>query len=259
MDADIALIRADNPSPLTLEGTNTWVVGRDPCLVVDPGPALPAHVEAVAAEVRRRGGAAWILLTHDHLDHAGAVEPLRALLSDPPLAAARHPGAVDPTTLGDGHGFRAVPTPGHAPDHLAYLFEGDVAATGDAVLGSGSVFIAPDPGALRGYLEALGALRSLGLRHLLPGHGPRVDDPEAKLDQYVSHRLARERALLDALRDGLRSIDALLDRAWADVPPHLRLPATVTLAAHLDKLEEEDRLPGGVERPDLAPLRGRQH
>jgi glyoxylase-like metal-dependent hydrolase (beta-lactamase superfamily II) len=227
-------------------------VGRDPAWVVDPGPALPVHVEAVAAEVARRGGAGGIALTHDHPDHAEGVgalrERLRASGAAPPVAAMR--GAVD-VRVGDGERvgpFQALATPGHAPDHLAYVL-GGVAFTGDAVLGEGSVFVAPDPGALAGYLAGLERLRALRLALICPGHGPLVEDPDAKLAEYAAHRSAREHALLAALDAGARTIDELLDRAWADAPAILRPAATVTLAAHLDKLADEDRLPEGVERP----------
>ncbi|HEX4691001.1 MAG TPA: MBL fold metallo-hydrolase, partial [Solirubrobacteraceae bacterium] len=138
---DVALVRADNPSALTLTGTNTWVLGRDPAWVVDPGPLLGAHVEAVAAEVERRGGAGGIALTHDHIDHVEAVDALRERLGGTtPVAAARHPADV---RLGDGDTFgplRALAVPGHADDHLV-LVAGPVAFTGDAVLGQGSVFV----------------------------------------------------------------------------------------------------------------------
>jgi glyoxylase-like metal-dependent hydrolase (beta-lactamase superfamily II) len=111
------------------------------------------------------------------------------------------------------------------------------------------VFVAPDPGALRGYLDGLARLRALGLRAIAPGHGPLVTDPDARLDAYVAHRLERERRLVAALAAGGRTAGALLDAAWSDVPAALRPAAAITLAAHLDKLDEEGRLPAGVERP----------
>ena len=117
------------------------------------------------------------------------------------------------------------------------------------MLGEGSVFIAPDPQALTGYLEGLRKLRELPLDVLLPGHGPVVAEPHAKLDQYMSHRLDRERRLVAALALGARSVDEMLDAAWTEVPEVLRPAATVTLAAHLDKLADEGRLPKGVQRP----------
>jgi glyoxylase-like metal-dependent hydrolase (beta-lactamase superfamily II) len=245
---DIALIRAENPGPFTLSGTNTWIVGRDPCWIVDPGPALDEHVAAVVAEATVRGGAAGIALTHGHVDHSEAV-PAVVAATGAPVAAMAFPGAGVRLADGDAFGpLTAIATPGHAPDHLAFV-AGTACLTGDAVLGQGSVFVAPDPGALRGYLAALERLRALELDLLCPGHGPAVEDPQAKLGEYIGHRLDRERRLVEALGDGLRGVDELLARVWDDAPEALRPAAAVTLAAHLDKLAEEGRLPDGVERP----------
>jgi glyoxylase-like metal-dependent hydrolase (beta-lactamase superfamily II) len=207
---DVELVRAANPSPLTLSGTNTWLVGRDPCWVVDPGPDLAEHVAAVLEAAAPRGGIGGIAVTHDHADHVGAVPGLVAGAGgDVAVHAARLPGAVV-TVDGDAVGpLRAIAVPGHAPDLLCFALGHAVCFTGDAVLGEGSVFIAPDPGALAGYLAGLERLREHGFAVLAPGHGPVVLD--------------------------------------ADVPDGLRLPATVTLVAHLDKLAEEGRLPEGVE------------
>lgn len=249
---DVAVVRADNPSPFTLGGTNTWVVGRDPAWIVDPGPALPAHVAAVAAAVRQRGGLGGIALTHDHPDHAEGLSLVRERFPGAPVAAARGPVEL-PLRDGERAGpFEVLATPGHAPDHLTYVL-GEIAFTGDAVLGEGSVFIAPDPGALAGYLAGLERLRARGLALICPGHGPLVEDPAAKLAEYVEHRLERERALIGALASGARTIDELLDTAWADAPDLLRPAATVTLAAHLDKLADEGRLPADAERPTRPP------
>lgn len=250
---DVAGIRAGNPGPLSLGGTNTWIVGRNAAWVVDPGPALPEHVAAVAQEVARRGGLGGIALTHDHPDHAEAVPALRERLGAAPVAAAR--GDVELTLAGGGRAgpLEALPTPGHATDHLAFVL-GEIAFTGDAVLGEGSVFIAPDPGALAGYLEGLERLRTRRLALLCPGHGPLVEDPQAKLDEYLAHRRERERLVLDALAGGRRTVEELLDAAWADVPAPMRPVAAITLAAHLDKLADEGRLPDGVERPTGWPF-----
>jgi glyoxylase-like metal-dependent hydrolase (beta-lactamase superfamily II) len=241
-------IRAPNPGPFTLSGTNSWIVGRDPAWLVDPGPAIDSHVAALAAEIETRGGLGGIALTHDHADHNEAVPAIRDRFAGVPFAAGR--GDVD-ITLRPGEAFGPLepfPAPGHAPDHFAFV-TGRAALTGDAVLGEGSVFIAPDRGALAGYLDALRALRARDLDVLLPGHGPPVHNPAAKLDEYIAHRLDRERRLVAALEAGRRSVDELLDEVWDDAPAALRPAAAVTLAAHLDKLADEGSLPAGVERP----------
>ena len=250
---DIAGVRAANPGPFTLSGTNSWLVASGPTWLVDPGPALEEHLAALLQEIERRGGLGGIALTHDHADHADAVPRILERHSGTPVAAAR--GDVD-LTLADGATFgplQVVATPGHAADHLAFV-RGRAALTGDAVLGEGSVFVAPYPGALAGYLDGLARLRERDLDVLCPGHGPLVRDPAAKLDEYIAHRRDRERRLVAALDAGKRKIDELLEAAWDDVPPELRFPASITLAAHLDKLEQEGRLPNGVERPDLRGI-----
>ncbi len=253
---DIALVHAANAGPFTLTGTNTWIVGRDPCWVVDPGPDLAEHVDQVLEQTWLRGGAGGIVLTHDHPDHAGAAAAVRTGAGGVPVAAARWEDADIMLADGDVLGpLTVVATPGHSTDHLAFV-AGPVCFTGDAVLAESSVFVAPDPGALRGYLAALRRLRAMDLELLCTGHGPAVEDPAALLDRYLAHRADRERRLLAALDDGLRGIDELLHRAWADAPASLRLAATATLMAHLGKLDEEGRLPDGVERPQWPPAGG---
>ena len=219
-------MRAGNPSALTLDGTNTYVVGG---FVIDPGPAIPAHVDAVrrAAE----DGIEGVVLTHSHADHSEAAE-----LFDAPVMLPRDGDVVGP--------FTALGTPGHSADSVCLLM-GGVCFTGDTVLGEGSVFIAPGEGSLSAYLDSLRRLRELDLEVLCPGHGPFVWDPAAKLDEYISHRLDRERRLVEALDAGLRDHGDLLDAAWSDAPAHLRPAAELTLRAHLEKLREEGRLPRG--------------
>jgi glyoxylase-like metal-dependent hydrolase (beta-lactamase superfamily II) len=256
-ERDIVGLRAANPGPFSLSGTNSWIIGRDPAWLIDPGPWLPEHLAALLAEGERRGGFGGIALTHDHLDHSEAVPALKEHLPSVPVAAAR--GEVD-IVLEEGQRFgplETLSTPGHAPDHLAFVV-GPIAFSGDAVLGEGSVFIMPAPAtgdpaapaALSAYLDALARLRERRLTHILPGHGPIVTDPERKLTEYIEHRLERERRLLAALAAGRRSVAELLDDAWSDAPEILRPAAAVTLAAHLEKLDAEGRLPEGVERPE---------
>ncbi len=250
---DIVGIRADNPGLLTLGGTNSWVAGRDPAWLVDPGPSLPGHLDALEGEIAARGGLGGIALTHDHHDHAEAVGDVLRRLGPAPVGGARGEVTVVLTDGGRFGPLEAIATPGHAPDHLAYGL-GDIVLSGDAVLGEGSVLIAPDPGALSGYLDALERLRARHPIAIGPGHGPVILDPDDRLAAYIAHRLDREERLLAALAAGRRTVAELLDYAWADVAEELRAAAAVTLAAHLDKLREEGRLPDGVERPSAELL-----
>ncbi|HUB75221.1 MAG TPA: MBL fold metallo-hydrolase [Solirubrobacteraceae bacterium] len=245
---DVLRVRAENPSPLTLSGTNSWVVAREPAWVVDPGPLLEAHLDRLSTAIESRGGLGGIVLTHDHHDHAEAVAELRRR-HQAPLAGGR--GAVD-VLLGEGSRFgpfEAVSTPGHSVDHFALIAEG-ACFTGDAVLGEGSVFISPYRGAMSGYMLALTRLRMReDFNVLCPGHGPPVWDAHSKLEDYLGHRVDREHSLIVALGKGKRTIQELLDAVWPEVSEPLLGLATATLAAHLNKLEEEQALPPGVERP----------
>lgn len=256
----VTLVQALNPGPFTLQGTNTWVVGS-PAWIVDPGPAEPGHLERLAVVVRCREAAAGIVLTHRHADHAESAPLVAERLGVPVFAGpdrADPEGFSEPSaegleierTLAEGDTvgpFTVIETPGHSADHVSYLYERALFC-GDTVLGEGSVFIPPGGGSLAAYLDSLRRLRALDLDVLCPGHGPLVPDPQAKLDEYLEHRLDRERRLVAALERGLRSRDELLDDVWADAPPALRPAAALTLEAHLDKLATEGRLPDGVER-----------
>jgi glyoxylase-like metal-dependent hydrolase (beta-lactamase superfamily II) len=231
-------VRAPNPSPLTLSGTNTYLAAG---WVIDPGPASDRHLEAVLAAAG--GRIEGVLLTHSHADHAEAAEPLAERAGDVPVVLHRGDGEVGP--------FRVIATPGHAPDHVCLLL-GSVCFCGDTVMGEGSVFIDPGEGSLSEYLASLRHLRRIAPAVLCPGHGPYVHDPLAKIDEYIEHRLERERLLLAALEAGARSEEELLDRAWHDAPVELRPAAGLTLRAHLGKLAEEGRLPPGLD-PGLVP------
>ena len=230
-------VRAPNPSPLTLDGTNTYVV--DGGWVVDPGPDHPEHLDAVlrAANGRVEG----IVLTHGHPDHSEGAPRLSELA-----------GGIPVERLGDGQRagpFEAIATPGHAADHVCLLV-GRVCFSGDTVLGAGSVFVGSDGGSMAAYMESLERLRALDLEVICPGHGPFVWDPRAKVEEYIAHRLERERKVLDALAAGAQTRDDVLDRAWDDVDfeavPMLRFAAAATLDAHLVKLRDEGRLPREV-------------
>lgn len=251
---EIVRIVAPNPGPMTLEGTNTYLVGFAPAYVVDPGPADEAHLEAVRAAGLDRGGIGGVLLTHSHADHSAGVLGLDVPLlfgevgvgdeTSAERGAERGSSGAAPASARVGP-FEVLPTPGHATDHVCFLI-GKVGLCGDLVLGHGSSFVPPDGGSLAAYLDSLRRLRAADLELLCPGHGPWIEDPTAKIDEYLEHRLMRERRLLAELEKGERSRSRLLDRVWDDVPRELRPAAAVVMRAHLEKLEGEGRLPPGL-------------
>jgi glyoxylase-like metal-dependent hydrolase (beta-lactamase superfamily II) len=227
---EIWRVMADNPGPMTLTGTNTYLYGSDPCWVIDPGPEDEAHIAAVKSAIEERGGAAGVLLTHSHADHTGGVEML----------------GLEPAEIADGEvngGLGAVATPGHATDHFCFFTGDGVCFSGDLILGWGSTYVPPDGGSLAAYMDSLRLVQRRRPDLICPGHGPWITDPAAKVTEYLEHREARENGLLEALARGERSRMKLLDEVWADVPEQLRPAANVVMEAHLQKLEAEGLLP----------------
>ncbi len=253
--AEIVRVVAPNPGPMTLEGTNTYLYGSDPCVVIDPGPDDAGHREAVLAAAEERGGIGLVLLTHGHGDHAEGAQPLAADAGSgtgrlPGAGEGREPVGPPPVILpsdGEEHGeLRAVATPGHTADHVCFFTADGVCFSGDLVLGEGSTFVPPDGGSLAAYMESLRLVQAEPIELICPGHGPWVTDPAAKLAEYVEHREMRERRLLAALERGEHSKEALLAEAWSDVPEQLRPAAALVMEAHLQKLEAEGRLPADL-------------
>ncbi|HEY1854962.1 MAG TPA: MBL fold metallo-hydrolase [Solirubrobacterales bacterium] len=231
---EILRILAPNPGPMTLEGTNTYLHGSDPCAVIDPGPDDDSHVEAILSAAEQRGGIGVVLLTHSHSDHTAAAHRLGAEVVLPREGE-------DPRA-----GLRVLATPGHSVDSVSYLTRDGACFAGDLVLGLGSTIVGPDGGGLAAYMESLRLLRAEPLRLICPGHGPWITDPDAKLDEYIGHREARESRLVAALERGERSRAALLAEVWDDVPAVLLPMAAMAMEAHLEKLEHEGRLPDGL-------------
>ena len=230
---EVLKIVAPNPGPMTLEGTNTYLHGVDPCVVIDPGSDDPGHLEAIRAAATERGGIGLVLLTHSHGDHTAGAEELGAEVVLPSGGETRA-------------GLRVLATPGHAADHVCFLSEGGVCFAGDLVLGLGSTIVPPGGGSLAAYMDSLALLQAEPIDLIAPGHGPWVTDPAAKLAEYVEHRQMRERKLLAALDGGERSRAALLAEAWSDIPVELLPMAAMAMEAQLEKLEEEGRLPQGL-------------
>jgi glyoxylase-like metal-dependent hydrolase (beta-lactamase superfamily II) len=230
---EVLRIVAPNPGPMTLEGTNAYLYGADPCVVIDPGSEDEGHLEAIRAAAAARGGIGLVLLTHSHGDHAAGADRLGAEVVLP--------------AGGESHaGLRVLATPGHAADHVCFLAAGGVCFSGDLVLGLGSTIVPPGGGSLAAYMDSLRLLQAEEIELIAPGHGPWVTDPAAKLAQYVEHREMRERRLLAALERGERSRAALLAEAWDEIPIELLPMAAMAMEAHLEKLEGEGRLPAGL-------------
>ncbi|HEX7278650.1 MAG TPA: MBL fold metallo-hydrolase [Solirubrobacterales bacterium] len=226
-------IVAPNPGPMTLQGTNTYLYGADPCTVIDPGSEDPGHLDAIRAAAGERGGIGLVLLTHSHGDHTAGADRLGTEVVLP--------------QGGETHaGLRVLATPGHAEDHVCFLSDDGVCFSGDLVLGLGSTIVPPGGNSLAAFMDSLALLQTQEIELIAPGHGPWITDPAAKLAEYVEHRQMRERRLLAALEEGERSRAQLLAVVWDDIPMELLPMAAMAMEAHLEKLEAEGRLPGDL-------------
>jgi glyoxylase-like metal-dependent hydrolase (beta-lactamase superfamily II) len=236
-------VLAPNPSVFTLEGTNTWIVGSGPSIVIDPGPMIEAHLEEVA---RAAGSTAVVLVTHDHEDHAEAAVAFARRVGAP-MHAWRLDGAE---RLRDGQTFAAADvellsmhTPGHSADHVVFVDARNGALfSGDAVLGRGTSFIDAPDGDLAKYLASLQRMLDRHPRTIYPGHGPVVMDAQGKLREYLDHRAEREAQILEGIADGARTIDDLVERIYVAYPADVHELAARSVAAHLAKLETEGRI-----------------
>ncbi|GAC1498077.1 MAG: MBL fold metallo-hydrolase [Vulcanimicrobiaceae bacterium] len=250
----IALVRAPNPSAMTLSGTNSYLIdcGNGQSICIDPGPALPAHIEAIASHAANRGlKIGLILLTHGHPDHAPGAALLRAQTGAPIAAHAGNATSHDRDLL-DGEtlvlgesSVRVVEAPGHTFDHLVFYEPREAALfTGDVVLGEGTVVIAPPGGAMRAYQATLSRLAAefSGARVIYGGHGQPVTDPAAKLHEYIEHRRSRERELLAALAEGPKTIPDLVTSIYAEISPVLWPAAARQMLAYLVALLSEKRV-----------------
>jgi glyoxylase-like metal-dependent hydrolase (beta-lactamase superfamily II) len=239
----IVRVLAPNPGVRELEGTNTWIVGDAPAIVIDPGPDDEGHLREVSAVAGRIG---VIVLTHDHPDHAPGAEPLSRMTGAPvrafrPVGSAERLRDREIVTSG-GAALRTVATPGHTPDHVAFFAEIDGALfTGDAVLGRGTSVIDPPEGDLLHYLRSLKRMQDLSPRTIYPGHGPVVLRAADKLAEYVAHRTMREEQVVSALKEGLSTPEEMVPTIYAGYPPEVHELAVRSLLAHLLKLEAEGR------------------
>ncbi|RNL72146.1 MBL fold metallo-hydrolase [Streptomyces sp. I6] len=246
-------VLAPNPSAMTLDGTNTWIVAEpdsDLAVVVDPGPLDQRHLRNVVATAEKAGKRiALTLLTHGHPDHAeGAARfaeltgtKVRAL--DPALRLGDEGLAAGDVIRTGGLELRVVPTPGHTADSLCFHLAADQAVlTGDTVLGRGTTVVAHPDGRLGDYLDSLRRLRSLtvddGVHTVLPGHGPVLEDAQGAVEYYLAHRASRLAQIETAVENGHRSAADVVAHVYADVDRSLWPAAELSVRAQLEYLQE---------------------
>ena len=261
-------IVAPNPGPMTGPGTNTYVVGETDLVVVDPGPAIPSHIDAILDCVGDR--LRYIACTHTHPDHSPAASALAeatgAMLVGRTTADDRHqdlsfqPASQiedDECIEGEGWTLRAIRTPGHVDNHVCYLLdeEGMVFA-GDHIMNGSTVVIVPPGGNMAHYIASLRRLLDYDVKVVAPGHGELIPDCRGEVEKLVRHRLLREAKVFGALSDAAQSLDDLVVAVYDDVDPIMHEWAKLSLLAHLIKLEDEHRtiktVEAGVDRWQVA-------
>lgn len=260
----VVRVVAPNPGPMTGPGTNAYVVGdATEVVVVDPGPDDDAHLAAIMAAVAGRDVAA-VAVTHHHADHWPLAKRVSAAAAGAPFTAHGHHALDAPDlVVSDGdeisvgtRTLRAVHTPGHASDHVCWLLDDGSLLTGDHVMSGSTVVIAPPDGEMAVYLESLQRTRDLAPARILPGHGTAIEDPMVVLDFYMSHRLAREVSVLDAVGAGAGTVDAVVTAVYTDVDPLLHPVARYSVLAHLIKLRDEGRVVASSTDDEPAPVPG---
>ncbi len=252
---------APNPGMMTGPGTNTYLLGDNAVAVIDPGPLLEVHINAIVEAAP--GPVRWILVTHTHPDHSPAASRLAdltgaALLGRPaPEGKSQDRTFIPNRVLDDGDSvilgdltLSAVHTPGHASNHLCYfLAEMRWLFTGDHIMNGSTVVIDPPDGNMQHYLDSLAKLRTLNLAALAPGHGEVIDDPLRAVDWLIDHRLQREAKVVTALNEhSSLTLAELTTIVYADVDPRLHRVASRSLLAHLLKLEADKRAMQNDER-----------
>jgi len=237
----IRRILAPNPSLYTGPGTNTYVIASDgEALVVDPGPVIEAHMLEIVAQLSGLTPVG-VVVTHTHPDHAPMANPLANRLDVPAYGYQSGPDFAPDVVVADGgsiafgsDSITAVHTPGHTPDHLCFL-HGDTLLTGDHIMG-GSTVIIEDASQ---YLDSLYLVRELEVARLEPGHGDTMNDAAAVINEYIDHRLERERQIVDAVVEGATSIGSIVDVVYAGLPIGLRHAAVHQVAVQLVKLDRD--------------------
>jgi glyoxylase-like metal-dependent hydrolase (beta-lactamase superfamily II) len=239
---NIRTITAPNPGPFTLTGTQTYLIGET--AILDPGPLIESHVEALRAAMPNLR---TILITHRHGDHAPAAIPLKEATGAEIIAPRNvlDDSVVDRRVAGgesltiDDTRVDVIATPGHTNEHVCYFTAHGDLFTGDTILGYGTTAIFPPDGHMGDYLRSLETLRSLNPRRIYPAHGPVREDAMPLIEQYIAHRLQREKQILDAIASGAETAEEMRAMIYPDLDERLRGAAEIQITAHLIKLKEE--------------------
>ena len=254
VSARIRRITAPNPGRMTGPGTNTYIVGEHELAVIDPGPTIDSHIDALVDICGQR--LKWILVTHTHRDHSPAALPLAertgaALVGnvipddgyqDTSFAGARAM-AQDDIIANSEFSIRALLTPGHVANHVCYLIEEDrILITGDHMMGGSTVVIVPPAGNMKDYIESLERMLNYDIEYVAPGHGDLIAKPAEEVRRLIAHRLKREAKVAEALTHLAPStVMELVPTVYDDVDPAMHQWAALSLHAHLLKLEAEGR------------------
>lgn len=248
-------VTAPNSGRMTGPGTNTYIIGDTELAVVDPGPLINSHLDALVRICGDR--LRWVLVTHTHRDHSPAAYPLAARtgaklignviandgFQDETFVEAQEL-AQDDCLRTDEFTLRALLTPGHVSNHICYLLEEDhILITGDHIMGGSTVVIVPPAGNMKDYIESLERMLEYSIGHIAPGHGDLIGEPEREIRHLIAHRLKRERKVFDALAASNEplSVVSLTPIVYDDVDPVLHEWAARSLLAHLIKLGAEGR------------------
>lgn len=244
-------ILAPNPGAFTLTGTRTYLI--DDVAVIDPGPAIESHISAIREKMP---SLRTILITHRHGDHAPGAAPLKAATGARIVAPEGVVDQADEIVRGGEtiEELEVIATPGHTREHVCYLTAGRDLFTGDTILGEGTTAIFPPDGNMGDYIRSLEKLRARNPRRIFPGHGPTRDDAVALIDEYIAHRMQRERQVLDAIRAGARTIPEMRRRIYAELDERLHGAAEVQIYAHLIKLQDEGRVDAREGAYSLNPV-----